>query len=89
MNNLYRLFSEGEDMDLGIRNMTEMPETKIVNDTDSRIEAFTKAFMNQLFELGKRKSLPESMQFEGVNCTREFESGDSITFRIIFKGARA
>ena len=81
--------SEGEDMDLEIKNVTKMPETKIVNDTDSRIEAFTKAFLNQLYELSKKKNLPESMQFEGVNCTREFNSGDSITFRIIFKGAKA
>lgn len=72
-------------MDLGIRNMTEMPETKIVNDTDSRIEAFTKAFLNQLYELSKKKNLPETMQLEGVNCTREFKSGDVITFRLIFK----
>jgi len=78
-------FTGGEDMDLEIKNVTEMPETKIVNDTDSRIEAFTKAFLNQLYELSKKKNLPESMQLEGVNCTREFKSGDSITFRIIFK----
>ena len=79
-------------MDLEIKNVTEMPETKIVNDTDSRIEAFTKAFLNQLYELSRqsiKKNLPESMQLAGVNCTREFNSGDSITFRIIFKGAKA
>ena len=78
-------------MDINVGNAIEMPEEKTVpaTDTDSRIEAFTKAFLNQLYELSKKKNLPESMQFEGVNCTREFNSGDSITFRIIFKGAKA
>lgn len=74
-------------MDINVGNVIEMPEEKAVpaTDTDARIEAFTKAFLQQVFTFGSKKSLPDFMQFEGVNCTREFRSGDVITFRLIFK----
>lgn len=55
---------------------------------EEQIKAFTKEFMAILFELGEKENLPESLKFKGINCIRKFDSGDSVSFNIIFNKAK-
>ena len=52
------------------------------------IKAFTRDFVNQLFEIGSRENLPENLTFKGVNCVRTFASGEAVGFNIIFNKAK-
>lgn len=52
------------------------------------IKAFTRDFVNQLFEIGSRENLPENLTFKGVNCVRTFTSGEAVGFNIIFNKAK-
>ena len=52
------------------------------------IRAFTRDFINHLFEIGSKENLPENLKFKGVNCVRNFSSGDSISFNIVFNKAK-
>ena len=55
---------------------------------EENIKAFTRDFINHLFEIGSRENLPENLTFKGVNCVRTFTSGDSVGFNIIFNKAK-
>lgn len=55
---------------------------------EEQVQLFAKAFLDHLFEIGSRENLPENLKFKGVNCVRNFSSGDSISFNIVFNKAK-
>ena len=55
---------------------------------EEQVQAFARAFLDHLFEIGSKENLPDNLKFKGVNCVRNFSSGDSISFNIVFNKAK-